>query len=387
MGFRVCIVYGGQSRITDESVELRSIGIIGMKTDQYQNRIARIQYFFAIVSLFLQLPFCASASEGVLIEKAQNSLLIPHRAWDCGMPRGIPAPESGKKISEVNLKIADSYHIGKTQYGDRWVCVIQSGTIKGEGIEGKVLFGALDLQLTLENGVIEIEQILNLQTNDGRNIYLRCAGVGKRVDDIRIVCTFDAPNMCDQAWLNEGVFVARREIDMQAGSIKLLIYQFTTAIPSTDNVEPIKIAKPADVPYQSWEFRVADANEERGDRIIQENVTLGPSLFVGPTRSGIRNTIPITGGKLTGEINGIVLPGGADYQQLVRPAIIDARYLWQTESGEIILVRNAGHFGKLVPTFEATESGPHAWLNTGRYLSSDPAMGQGGVKLEFYRSK
>ncbi len=75
--------------------------------------------------------------------------------------------------------------------------------------------------------------------------------------------------------------------------------------------------------------------------------------MVGRSKAGMRNTIPITGGTLEGKIKGTVLNGGADYQQLSPPAVIDARYLWQTEEGEIILVRNAGAFGKLVPTFEA----------------------------------
>lgn len=30
--------------------------------------------------------------------------------------------------------------------------------------------------------------------------------------------------------------------------------------------------------------------------------------------------------------------------------------------------------------------GPYAYLNTGRYLSSNPGMGQGAVSLTFYES-
>jgi hypothetical protein len=39
-----------------------------------------------------------------------------------------------------------------------------------------------------------------------------------------------------------------------------------------------------------------------------------------------------------------------------------------------------------VPTFEARVDGPYAYLNSGRYLSSNPGMGQGGVGLTFYES-
>src|SRR5690606_36290830 len=73
--------------------------------------------------------------------------------------------------------------------------------------------------------------------------------------------------------------------------------------------------------------------------------------------------------------------GRADYQNLTPPAEIDARYLWQADDGEIIIVRNGGTFGSLSPSFEARVDGPYAYLNDGRYLSSNPGVGQGGVAL------
>ena len=78
--------------------------------------------------------------------------------------------------------------------------------------------------------------------------------------------------------------------------------------------------------------------------------------------------------------------GGADYQILTPPATIDAHYLWQTDDGEIIVVRNGGGFGALVPTFEARVDGPYAYLNEGSYLSSNPGRGEGGVALTFHES-
>ncbi len=81
-----------------------------------------------------------------------------------------------------------------------------------------------------------------------------------------------------------------------------------------------------------------------------------------------------------------MLAAGADYQNLSNPATIDARYLWQTNDGEVIIVRNAGGFGKLVSTFEVRVDSKYAYLNNGLYLSSPPGMGQGGVSLTFYES-
>src|SRR5690606_31185878 len=98
------------------------------------------------------------------------------------------------------------------------------------------------------------------------------------------------------------------------------------------------------------------------------------------------NKMPLPGGEVRVRINGTVLMGGADYQNLTPPAEIDARYLWQADDGEIIIVRNGGTFGSLSPSFEARVDGPYAYLNDGRYLSSNPGVGQGGVALTFYES-
>jgi hypothetical protein len=121
--------------------------------------------------------------------------------------------------------------------------------------------------------------------------------------------------------------------------------------------------------------------------LIRENVALASSQSVGATKKGSRNIIPITGGTLTGKITGKVLPGGADYQNLGNPMTIDARYLWQTGEGDVIIVRNAGPMASLVPIFEVSVESKYSWLNKGTYLSSSPGMGAGGVGLTFYESK
>jgi hypothetical protein len=148
----------------------------------------------------------------------------------------------------------------------------------------------------------------------------------------------------------------------------------------------VSISKPAEAAAQPWGYRLKEASEQQGEILITENVTLAPSQRVGLSKRGIRNIIPITGGTVSGRIMGKVLMGGADYQLLTPPASIDAHYLWETDDGELIIVRNGGGFGGLVPTFETRVDGPYAYLNTGSYLSSPPGMGQGGVALTFYES-
>jgi hypothetical protein len=140
------------------------------------------------------------------------------------------------------------------------------------------------------------------------------------------------------------------------------------------------------IPGSAWDYRKASMDEKQGDILIRENVTLSPGQMVGNTGRSNRNIIPITGGTVSGKIEGKVLAAGADYQNLSNPATIDARYLWQTNDGEVIIVRNAGGFAKLAPTFEVRVDSKYAYLNDGLYLSSPPGMGAGGVSLTFYES-
>lgn len=310
--------------------------------------------------------------------------MVPHSAWDCGMPEGIPSPEDGSLIFATQVPLDRTVDIGKTPFGERRVAVGLEGSVKGPKLSATVMPGALDFELVLSNGTIEIEQILVLQASDGSYIYVRNAGTGADSKDVRVVLDFEAPNASDYAWLNSGKYVARRELNASARTLVLRVYDVSDAAVSAASA--IRIAKPAGVPAQPWDARKKAAGEMQGEMLIRENVTLAPSQSVGASKRGNRNIIPITGGELSGRITGKVLMGGADYQNLSPPAIIDARYLWQADDGEIIIVRNAGPFGALVPTFEARADGPYAYLNAGRYLSSNPGVGQGGVGITMYES-
>lgn len=310
--------------------------------------------------------------------------LIPAPGWDCYLPDGIPSPETGSLVFDLEIPLDRAADVGRTPFGDRSIAVGRAGTIVGPRLTGEVMAGALDYQLVLGNGVIEIEQNLVLRTADGSFVYARNAGTGADPADVRVVMDFEAPNDSASAWLNAGVYVARRDLDVAAGMLTVRVYDVTGV--AVDRADALRIVKPDGVPAQPWNNRVKSASERPGDTLIRENVTLAPGQSVGPSKRGIRNIIPITGGELSGRISGRPLMGGADYQILTPPATIDARYLWQTDDGEIIIVRNGGAFGALVPTFEARVDGPHAYLNEGRYLSSNPEVGQGGVALTFFES-
>ena len=315
----------------------------------------------------------------------RSAVLIPHELWTCGMAEGIPSPESGTVIFEAEMKVERMFDVGKTPYGNRQVVVMQDGAVAGSKLSGTVMPGALDFELKLSNGTIEIEQVLVMKTSDGKYVYARNAGTGADSNDVRVVMDFEAPNDGTFAWLNSGKYVARRILNPTAKTLTMRVYDVSGVTVAGSSTNSIRIRKPEGVPSQPWEYRRADPSEKQGSVVVSESVTLSASQTVGASKRGNRNVIPITGGELSGRITGKVLFGGADYQSRPNPPAIDARYLWQTSDGDIIIVRNTGS-GTLVPTFEVRTDSRYAWLNTGRFLSSPPGIKPGGVGITIYES-
>jgi hypothetical protein len=316
--------------------------------------------------------------------------LVPHADWNSGMPEGIPVPERGTLVLEAEIKLDNVYAVGKTPFGQRQVAVTQEGTMTGPRVKATVMPAGLDFDLVLANGVQEVEQILVLQTSDNRYAIMRNVGTGIRGDDVRIVYDFEVPLAGEYAWLNTGKYVGRRSIDAKNKLMTLSIYDVTNVAVATDAANTVRIQKPAGVPPQPWEFRKPEPGEQRGETILVESVGLGRSQSIPNAKRGSRNVIPITGGTLEGIVSGKVLFGGADYQSPTTGPAIDARYLWQTPEGEIIVVRNAGPFNALIPTFETRVDGKFAWLNSGKYLSSAPGAGGGtggGLSIAMYKVK
>lgn len=79
--------------------------------------------------------------------------------------------------------------------------------------------------------------------------------------------------------------------------------------------------------------------------LFEAQVHVAAPIEMGPGPNGAHRVIPITGGTVTGpRVNGIVLPGGADWQW-IRPdgaAEIEARYIIEANDGARISVVNRG---------------------------------------------
>jgi hypothetical protein len=295
------------------------------------------------------------------------------------MPNGIPAPSSGELVFRATFKLGATHDVGITQYGHRRILDVKSGTLAGPRVNATALTGGLDLELTLSNGTIELEQIYVLRASDDTLIYMRNCGVAPASDNtVRVVADFEVANSKSLAWLNTGKYVGTRVVDAVAGTLQLDVYEVSKVTVSAPKVQ---LKDPTGVPNVSWDCLTGTGT--KGTTVFTENVTLGSSLTVGASKRGSRNIIPITGGTTTGNVKGAVLAGGGDYQL----SGLDARYTLAPNDGEFILVRNCGPIGALVPSFEARAAGPYAYLNANSFISSNPDVGSGGVSITFSERK
>jgi hypothetical protein len=216
----------------------------------------------------LLLVIAAALTLAVGVERPQaqaaEHALIPHASWDCGMPEGIPTPEDGSLVFEIELPLERAVDVGRTQYGMRRVAVGLEGAVRGAELSGAVVPGGLDFELTLEDGGIEIEQALVLRAADGSYIYARNAGVGPNAADVRVVMDFEAPSDSEHAWLNAGKFVARRELQAVGKALRLLVYD----VSNVRVRDWLPIAKPAGVVAQPRGYRVKEPAEHHGEIFI-----------------------------------------------------------------------------------------------------------------------
>ena len=310
------------------------------------------------------------------------ALVIPDPSWACGMPDGIVDPTQGEIVFRATLTLGATHDVGTTPFGHRRVLDVKSGTVTGR-VQGSFLAGGLELELTLSNGSVELEQIDVLRASDGTLIYLRSCGVAPAGNSVvRVVPDFEVATSSTLAWLNTGKFVGTRVIDAAANTLQLDIYDISKV---TSTGTHIQITDPSGVPNQPWDCSTSTG--AKGTSVFTETVTLGSSLSIGASKRGTRNIIPITGGTTTGRVIGSVLSGGGDYQLIGSSTKLDARYNLSTSDGEFIVVRNCGPMGALVPQFEARVGGPYAFLNANTYVSSDPGSASGGVSITFYDKK
>ena len=307
--------------------------------------------------------------------------IVPDPSWTCSLPDGIPPPTAGTLAFSVALTVSATHDVGNTQFGHRRQLDVSGGTITGDKLKGTVLTGGLDYELTLSNGAMELEEVLIWKTSDNVSIFTRICGVAAAGDSVvRIVPDIEAPTSGSYAWLNTTKLVGTRMVDAAGSKITLDVYDVSKV---TVGDPKVQLKDPTGVPNVSW--NCVTASGSNGATVFTENVTLGSSFSISNAKRGSRNVIPITGGTTTGKVAGKILNGGADYQLAGSSGTtLDARYTLAPSNGEFIIVRNCGPINGLTPVFEARTDGSFAFLTTGKFLSSAPGGGAGGVSITFY---
>ncbi len=125
---------------------------------------------------------------------------------------------------------------------------------------------------------------------------------------------------------------------------------------------------------------------------------IGEAINGGENPNGVRVTIPITGGEVSGKINGKVLPGGADYQ-LVNPSQqrseLQAIYTIMTNDSVAIHVCNEGinrfapddSYFMTSPKFECDIHSPYNWLNNRIFICSPVGFEPNAITLRVWMAE
>jgi hypothetical protein len=285
-------------------------------------------------------------------------------------------------LFRVTIELGATHYVGATEYGDRRVLQVKGGAVTGSRVNGTVLSGGLELELTLANGSVELEELLVLRADDGTLIYLRSCGVAPAGDHaVRVVPDFEVSNTNALAWLNGGKYGATRVLDAARGTVELTVYDVSNVVAAAPW---IRLEDPPGVLNQAWECPTT--SQLRGAVAFRVALDAGPLLLVGASKRGTRTVVGLDGGATRGRVTGAVLPG-LDAQLLGYPIRSDARYVLSTNDGERILVRNCGPFDALVPRFEARSAGPYAFLNSNTFASSRPDVEREGTVITFYEGR
>jgi hypothetical protein len=147
---------------------------------------------------------------------------------------GVEAPKT-ELVLEAYVTIAPAVQIGQSDAGTRRFIPITGGRFVGDGIKGEVLAGGADWQLVRPDGVLEVNALYAIRTDDGVTIEVdnrgvivpaAPAGAGQpaRQAYVRTTPRFHAPQG-KYDWLNKGLFVGGIAPGAGGGAVVIRVFR------------------------------------------------------------------------------------------------------------------------------------------------------------------
>jgi Protein of unknown function (DUF3237) len=138
--------------------------------------------------------------------------------WECPAPTG---PVGSTPVLQAAVNIGASLAVGSSKYGSRNIIPITGGTFTGTDVEGDVVSGGADYQLTPSGGGdLLIEARYTLKTSDGELIVVRnCNGGTGEGTRLSFETRKDGP----YAWINADGFTGT--IGLRLGGVLISVFK------------------------------------------------------------------------------------------------------------------------------------------------------------------
>ena len=131
-------------------------------------------------------------------------------------------------VFEIKARIGEVIPLGETKDGKRQSIPITGGSFSGAGIKGEIIPGGADYQLVRPDGIVEINAIYMIKTDDGAVINVENRGIIDTTGEklyFRTAPKFTAP-VGPYDWLNKHLFLSSIHGDpKQSGYVFIRVYK------------------------------------------------------------------------------------------------------------------------------------------------------------------
>ena len=142
-----------------------------------------------------------------------------------------PEPPRLEFAFEEIVTLGQAIPVGETPLGQRNIVPITGGTFSGPGLEGTIIAGGWDWQLTRSDGCTEVEADYMIRTNDGVvinviNVGALCPPEAGRAGPAKTQPRFEAPKG-KYDWLNRAAFIGTLELapNSDGPAVRIRIYK------------------------------------------------------------------------------------------------------------------------------------------------------------------